>query len=776
MATTETLELRISDNSVKAANGLNKLAATLQRLKNITNSNLGLVKLSNQTERFVKAIGSIDESYVRKLERVAKAMQRIGAVGDFKVPGAKKLAKASQAVSELVGPEETQVSVEPKTSTSFLGRLVSNLNQARYGISATRQSLAGLDDAAKKAGDSMNNDGKRGYGFIDSAKFLLKYQLIFSVFSALSNALKEGVNNLYEWSKATGGVFAKSMDQARSKMTLLKNSVATALSPAITALIPVFTAVANAVVYCSNAIAQLISAFRGLGTWTKATEAASDYADAVSGAGSAQKQLLASFDELNIISSKGGGGGGGSALGWDGAFEEAELSPFFKWVRDHMDFIKAAAIGIGAAILAWKVTSSFMGATSQLGDKFNTVLGVALSIGGAATNITAVGDAAENGVNWDNITSMVLGATESVLGLGLAFGSKGAGIGSLLYGVELVIAAFSDIVRQGKVTYENFVTLESGIALVGVALGLFTGDWKLAIVAGIGLLVTWLIDNWDTVKEKIKAAWETVKEWWSTNISTPIKDKWANVMNWFVTRWNGAGEAISGAWEAVKSWFSETVASPIKTAWESTLSWLSGTWGTVSEAIGGAWTALANWMDAKVIEPIKTALEPILTWIDTYIIAPIMKVIQPIVDLIREITEWFSTPATKVLKTEYTFAGRGSVPDGYSGSFGVTVEQFAGGGFVESGDLFIANEAGPELIGTIGGKTAVANNDQIVAGVANGVAAGQSEQNALLRKQNELLAKLLQKNSQVALYPSAALGRVNAQSAAMYERVTGVSS
>ena len=37
------------------------------------------------------------------------------------------------------------------------------------------------------------------------------------------------------------------------------------------------------------------------------------------------------------------------------------------------------------------------------------------------------------------------------------------------------------------------------------------------------------------------------------------------------------------------------------------------------------------------------------------------------------------------------------------------------------GQMFIAREAGPELVGTIGGRTAVANNDQIVDSVSRGV-------------------------------------------------------
>lgn len=99
----------------------------------------------------------------------------------------------------------------------------------------------------------------------------------------------------------------------------------------------------------------------------------------------------------------------------------------------------------------------------------------------------------------------------------------------------------------------------------------------------------------------------------------------------------------------------------------------------------------------------------------------------------------------------------------------VTLPYLASGGFVDQGQLFIAREAGPELVGSMGGHTAVANNDQIVAGISNGVARANSEQNELLRQQNGILMQLLQK--ELVISPSAALGQVNARSAILYGRV-----
>lgn len=50
------------------------------------------------------------------------------------------------------------------------------------------------------------------------------------------------------------------------------------------------------------------------------------------------------------------------------------------------------------------------------------------------------------------------------------------------------------------------------------------------------------------------------------------------------------------------------------------------------------------------------------------------------------------------------------------------IASYAAGGRPNMGQLFVAREAGPELVGTLGGHTAVMNNDQIVASVAAGVA------------------------------------------------------
>lgn len=64
------------------------------------------------------------------------------------------------------------------------------------------------------------------------------------------------------------------------------------------------------------------------------------------------------------------------------------------------------------------------------------------------------------------------------------------------------------------------------------------------------------------------------------------------------------------------------------------------------------------------------------------------------------------------------------------GDFGFDIGFFARGGFPESGQMFVAREAGPELVGRIGRRTAVANNDQIVQGIASAVRSAMSGVNS----------------------------------------------
>jgi len=81
---------------------------------------------------------------------------------------------------------------------------------------------------------------------------------------------------------------------------------------------------------------------------------------------------------------------------------------------------------------------------------------------------------------------------------------------------------------------------------------------------------------------------------------------------------------------------------------------------------------------------------------------------------------WWSRTVSNALKLKVGVSGQAGGGIFVNGSW-KDITAYAGGGIPPVGQMFVARESGPELVGQIGGHTAVMNNDQIVGSVANGV-------------------------------------------------------
>jgi predicted PurR-regulated permease PerM len=100
----------------------------------------------------------------------------------------------------------------------------------------------------------------------------------------------------------------------------------------------------------------------------------------------------------------------------------------------------------------------------------------------------------------------------------------------------------------------------------------------------------------------------------------------------------------------------------------------------------------------------------------------------------------------------------------------LSVSYYAKGGFPDVGSMFVAGEAGPELVGSFGGHSnAVVNEAQLVQAFQ----AATSQQTALLQQQNALLQAILEKSGEVTFRPSVSAGRAFSQSINMYARSMG---
>ena len=229
--------------------------------------------------------------------------------------------------------------------------------------------------------------------------------------------------------------------------------------------------------------------------------------------------------------------------------------------------------------------------------------------------------------------------------------------------------------------------------------------------------------------------WGNVKAWWAEKAKNGLDAAVKLVKQGWTTLVEFVGNAVSVA------------ISIFKSGW-STISSFVGT--SVSTAISltkSGWTSIKNFVGSSVsvaISLAKSGWTSISSWLGD--LTASLKITLPKIRV-----KWSSV---EVLGATINY------PSGF--------ETYAEGGFPATGQMFIAREAGPEMVGTIGNKSAVVNNEQIIAGISEGVADANSEQNSLIREQNTLLRALLEKESGVYLD-----GRSLTNSVEKYQRERG---
>lgn len=331
-------------------------------------------------------------------------------------------------------------------------------------------------------------------GIISSLGRVARYRMLRAVIKQVTEGIKEGTENYYRYSNAIGSSFAPAMDSVSSSLSQMKNSIGAAAAPAISAVIPILNSIISLAITAINYLNQLIALLRGQSTWSRATtqsaKAFDDVADSAGGAGSAVKDLLADWDELNIIQSESGGGGGGGASAmsdWLNMFEE--VSEFNKTIQDIVDGINdqfGSVLNlierIGAAILAWKLSTALTGGLATLAS-----LAAAGLIIGLVFDITTMLDKKyfETGeIGW-LVADVITTAIGSYLAGKVVSKVLGTGAGYVAASITLGVSALADIIALAGATDVSALSEESILTSIKAALKLGTGMFLIGKAAGM---------------------------------------------------------------------------------------------------------------------------------------------------------------------------------------------------------------------------------------------------------------------------------------------------
>ena len=158
--------------------------------------------------------------------------------------------------------------------------------------------------------------------------------------------------------------------------------------------------------------------------------------------------------------------------------------------------------------------------------------------------------------------------------------------------------------------------------------------------------------------------------------------------------------------------FVVNIKNTATTWWSNVKNWWSGKVGSVdnfntnvNDNSSSWWSNVKSWWKADSRNGVDLEVNPVKGWTGA---------LKNALGINENISLGFKLPKIRVKWSEKEVLGfKITFPSGF--------ETYAQGGFPEQGQMFIAREAGAELVGNIGGRTAVMNNDQIVESVSAGV-------------------------------------------------------
>ena len=191
-------------------------------------------------------------------------------------------------------------------------KALAGLQRAKKAMQDYKKKLLGVDNEQKKAsksGSKLNKSlkgtekaargARMGLGRMLATSIL--FSTVFRAISAVTGGLKEGIDNLAQYSDDTN----KALSILMSGMTRLKNSFATAFSPLVEYVAPALTQFINLLSQAVTWTAQLLAALTGKDTFVKAVKVQQDYADSLDktndetkDAAKETEKALAPFDKL----------------------------------------------------------------------------------------------------------------------------------------------------------------------------------------------------------------------------------------------------------------------------------------------------------------------------------------------------------------------------------------------------------------------------------------------------------------------------------------------
>lgn len=637
--------------------------------------------LQAQFTMAARAIGNIFIPILNKLIPVGIAVLQI-------------IRDVANAIAELFGFQLTEIDYSGlNNATSSVGGLTDELDNASSAAKELKKYLAGFDELNVMPSDSSGSgsgagaSGGGGFGFE-----LPEYNFLGEELNKNVSELKEKLAPILKIVLAIGAGFAawKIGKGVITAVAALKSGFAAfAASGVGQAIFSKLAAVLAGVALQFNVAGGGVEGF--LAVLGSASKVAGPFVVILTVIIATLKTLTERWDDIKAAFSN--------------SLDKLKVSERLQTVNDKLDLLGKK---LGWVDGFWKGLKSTI---EKLMDFIGSVV-VAVIGGGLAGLINGLVEF------FDGAITAITGVVDALKGIGQFF--KGVFTGDL------------ELVKQ------SFSTFGSGIKKIfsGVVKALtksFT-EWVKGVIQGVSDLGETLLGvSIPDIVNGIKDTFNDAVEWVKKNVIGPVVGAFKTVGDTISQIFKGCWIIIKAIWIVVSEWFKKNVIDPVVNNFTIAKGAIKGTFETLWKNIKNTFSPAFKWFDEKVVAPIRSAFEKAATKIKRSfetafngiktvvksifngILGIIENAINGVIRMINRLIEGFNS----IVKAASWITG--DKWNGISKIKKVNLTKYASGGFPDEGELFIAREAGAEMVGSIGRRAAVANNDQIVEAISAGV-------------------------------------------------------
>lgn len=596
---------------------------------------------------------------------------------------------------------------------------------------------ANIGKTASSAGKAAEKSAGGMSKFASSIARIAKYRLIRAVIRGIVDAVKEGAENFYNFSKASNDSligYSTAVDKVKSAAQVMKNQVGSAFGSLYAAIAPIILKLIEIATKLANVFTMLFAKLGGADGWYREKEGADAAADAASGAGQAAKEAmkyLAPFDELNRLPSNNndnGGGGTSTSSGGGGGYEWVPFDKFdiadgikeiFDWIKDAFNNISDWIASVDWVHLASDIVNWIIDAFSKV-DWAGVTQSIARFLGSAIGAVTAfVVGACIDLAEWltNKFKEIFDGLADLFLNDDGTMKSGRAIIEGIWKGILDALTGVYNWIKTN--IFEPF--MKGFMAAFGIASPAKEMEGPGEMI-GQGILVG------------IAAPFKAIGAWIKENILDPIKKVFDGETGFEfpfkITLPEGVLktlEKIKTIWNSFKS--KKPTLTPALKGWsdakQKALDKLKSTWANISSKAADLTANLKQGFKTSVLEKLKEVWDSVKDKAATFT-ANLKNntVVQKFIDAwngLKDKALELKIGIQDTIKNAWNTAAKAWNSSAILSKLG-TLPYLAGGGMVNAGQIFIARESGPEIVGQYGNKTGVLNNQQIVEAVSRGVA------------------------------------------------------